>query len=106
MKNHNIKEFIEKSKNDIKSELSKFLFSKPDKEIKEQLIKNIEDYLQQNAISKNLISPDYKIERTKLPRKLKKKHKKEQIMDINIYYNPLIRKISGSIIIDKPRVKI
>ena len=84
MENHNIKEFTEKFRNDIKYELNKFLLTKPDKEIKEQLVKNMEDYLQH--ISKNSISPDYKIEKTKLPRKLKKKHKKEKIIDVSIYY--------------------
>ena len=75
----------EQISNMLKDKCMGFLQKKLEPTSENHLKEQIEDVLKE-AYDKSAIIPDYKVKRTKLPRKLKKKYKKEQRICFDIEY--------------------
>lgn len=97
-KNEVMKRFSEK----LKEECYDFLQNRmnPKSENAQKLKEQIIDVLNR-AKKDKIIEPNYKIKRTKLPRKLKKKYKKEQRICFDVEYRKLICEYEFTIPIDE-----
>ena len=59
----------------------------------------------QRAVKDKIIEPDYKVKKTKLSRKLKKKYKKEQRICFDVEYKMPVFKYELTIPIDESEVE-
>lgn len=81
----NEEEIKERIKNIFKDKCMEFLQMKLEPTSENYLKEQVESVLKE-AYDKRIIIPDWKVKRTKLPRKLKKKYKKEQRICFSIEY--------------------
>lgn len=75
----------EEIKNIFKDKYMEFLQKKLEPTSEHYLKEQVESALKE-AYDKGIIIPDWKVKRTKLPRKLKKKYKKEQRICFDVEY--------------------
>ena len=66
----------------------------------------LREFMQQNAINNTRNLVDVEVKRTKLPRKLKKAHKKQRIIDMTVTYREAIPTMKFTINIDNNETKI
>ena len=99
-------EIMQRFSKKLKEECFDFLQNKmnPKSENAQKLKEQITDILTK-ATKDKIIESDYKIKRTKLPRKLKKKYKKEQRICFDIEYKRPIGKYEFIIPIEESEVE-
>ena len=96
------KEEIRKRLDDmLKKDCIEFLGKKlePDSENAQRFFNGLNDYFK-GLVKQKLVMPDYEIKKPKLPRKLKKKYKKERILSFDLYFRKPDR-VEFTIPIDK-----
>lgn len=85
--------------NHIGSKLDDFLKEENIKISKDRLIENFKNILGQ-GIKDGIIAKDYDVYiPKKLPRKLKKKYRKNQIIPIKLYYRPVTKRVEFTLTI-------
>lgn len=109
MNTSDIETIREQVKHSCRKELNSLLHMSlaSDMDGTQQLLQDrLREFAQQNAINnaRNLV--DVEVKRTKLPRKLKKAHKKQQIIDMTVTYREAIPTMRFTIKLDKNETKI
>lgn len=99
----------EQIKHSCRKELNSMLYMSlaNDMDGTQQLLQDkLREFAQQSAINNNRTLASVEVKRTKLPRKLKKAHKKQKMIDLTVIYREAIPTMKFTIVIDKNETKI